>query len=161
MMQDWRTIKDDKEKYQAYLCSREWAELRMAVIDRANGKCERCYRDKIQCVHHLTYARKYDEGMEDLQGLCDACHSFIHGRSDVDPVPSELPVQISSEWNGEDCIVCPLCGFGYVSIDHYKKAGGKSHCLEFVGECGHSFQIRFEFWKGFTNVRCENITSMD
>jgi hypothetical protein len=85
---DWRQIKDDREKYKAYLCSREWALLRNAVRARCGGKCERCGVNDMECVHHLTYARKYDERIEDLAGWCNACHEFTHGRSDVDPKPS-------------------------------------------------------------------------
>lgn len=81
----WRTIKDDREKYKAYLCSREWALLRNAVRARCGGKCERCKWNDMQCVHHLTYARKYDEPIEDLAGWCNACHEFTHGKSDYDP----------------------------------------------------------------------------
>jgi 5-methylcytosine-specific restriction endonuclease McrA len=66
---DWRTIADDKEKYQAYLCSREWAEKREAVRKRAGGKCERCSTLPMDAVHHLTYVRKYNEDLEDLQAI--------------------------------------------------------------------------------------------
>lgn len=81
----WQTITDDREKYKAYLCSREWALLRNAVRARCGGKCERCNVNDMECVHHLTYARKYDERIEDLAGWCNACHEFTHGRSDHDP----------------------------------------------------------------------------
>jgi hypothetical protein len=36
-------------------------------------------------VHHLTYERKYQERLEDLQALCKQCHEFTHGKSDFDP----------------------------------------------------------------------------
>lgn len=81
----WQTITDDREKYKAYLCSREWALLRNAVRERCGGKCERCELNDMECVHHLTYARKYDELIEDLAGWCNACHEFTHGKSDYDP----------------------------------------------------------------------------
>lgn len=83
---DWKTIRDDREKYQAYLCSREWAEKRRAVHDRAKGKCERCKLFDIDAVHHVTYARKYAEPLEDLAGYCKWCHGFTHGKHDFDPV---------------------------------------------------------------------------
>lgn len=84
-MSDWRAITDDREKYKAYLCSREWALLRNAVRNRCGGKCERCKVNEMECVHHLTYARKYAERLEDLAGWCNACHEFTHGKSDFDP----------------------------------------------------------------------------
>ena len=37
MPADWREIKDEREKYQYYLCSREWAVLKEAVHKRAEG----------------------------------------------------------------------------------------------------------------------------
>jgi hypothetical protein len=39
----------------------------------------------MDCVHHLTYARKYRERIEDLAGWCNQCHDFTHGKSDYDP----------------------------------------------------------------------------
>ena len=83
---DWRSISDDREKYQAYLCSREWAERREAVRKRAGDKCERCNVLPMTAVHHLTYVRKYDEPIEDLQAICRQCHEFTHGKSGFDPL---------------------------------------------------------------------------
>ncbi len=76
----------DAEKYQHYLCSREWWVRREAVRERCKGICERCKEWPMTSVHHLTNARKYDEPLEDLQALCDGCHAFTHGKSDVDPM---------------------------------------------------------------------------
>lgn len=84
-MSDWRDITDGREKYAAYLCSREWGLLREAVHERADGICERCKKNPIDHVHHLTYARKYEERLSDLQGRCKECHEYGHGRSDIDP----------------------------------------------------------------------------
>jgi hypothetical protein len=89
MANRWEDIDDEREKYQAYLCSREWSVLKNAVHDRAGGQCERCFTRPIQAVHHLTYARKYREDLRDLQGICNGCHEFIHGKSDVDPCAVE------------------------------------------------------------------------
>ena len=92
MPSDWKEIEgDSKEKYALYLCSREWAEKRRAVIDRAETNacselcCERCLSHQIEVVHHLSYERKYDESLDDLQGLCRACHDYTHAKSDFDP----------------------------------------------------------------------------
>lgn len=85
MAKDWKEITDDREKYAAYLCSREWSVLKEAVHERALGLCERCFTRKIDAVHHLTYARKYAEHLDDLQGLCNGCHEFTHGKNSVDP----------------------------------------------------------------------------
>lgn len=82
---DWRNIADDREKYAAYLCSREWSVKKEAVKQRCGGICERCKALPVDHVHHLTYARKYHEELEDLQGRCKPCHEFEHGKDDFDP----------------------------------------------------------------------------
>lgn len=56
----------EKERYQQYLCSREWAVLKEQVHKRSGGICERCGFHPLDRVHHLTYARKYKERLEDL-----------------------------------------------------------------------------------------------
>lgn len=97
MVQRWQDIENDREKYAAYLCSREWSELKNIVHARSRGTCERRRRfwsdnEPVRCalsgnaVHHLTYQRKYKEDPEDLIHYCDACHDFTHGKSDFDPL---------------------------------------------------------------------------
>lgn len=85
---------NDQERYQLYLAGREWGLLREAVRKRCKGICERCHFHPLSHVHHLTYIRKYQERPEDLQGLCEGCHKFVHGRSDRDPLAS-APVMVA------------------------------------------------------------------
>ena len=82
----WQDMPEGKEKYAAYLCSREWSVLKEAVRYRSAGICERCSANLMDHVHHLTYARKYNEDLGDLQACCKACHEFIHGKDNADPV---------------------------------------------------------------------------
>jgi hypothetical protein len=82
----WKECLDDREKYQLYLCSREWSEKREAIRRRSKGVCERCHHNDMDAVHHLTYARKYRESLDDLQAICNECHAFTHGKSNFDPV---------------------------------------------------------------------------
>lgn len=92
-MTDWKDILGDtKEKYNLYLCSREWAEKREAVRERSGGKCERCGVNAMDACHHLTYERKYAELVEDLQATCTPCHEFTHGKRDSDPSSERRPV---------------------------------------------------------------------
>lgn len=84
-MGNWQSISNEKERYSAYLCSREWAVLKEAVHKRANGTCERCRVFPISAVHHKTYERKYNERLEDLEGHCEHCHAFTHGKAEFDP----------------------------------------------------------------------------
>lgn len=89
-LSDWKSIEDDREKYAAYLCSREWSVLKEHVKNRSLGKCERCRIFDGDAVHHLTYERKYNERLEDLQHTCKHCHSFIHGKSKYDPCDADI-----------------------------------------------------------------------
>ena len=63
--------------YHTYLLSREWKEL---IYERSHGICERCKK------HHLTYWRIGKEHPEDLLGVCEGCHLYLHGRLTVDPL---------------------------------------------------------------------------
>jgi 5-methylcytosine-specific restriction endonuclease McrA len=71
--------------YHEYLASREWALLRERVRERSGGVCERCARNPMDAVHHLTYARVGRELLTDLQAICDPCHEFLSGKTDNDP----------------------------------------------------------------------------
>ncbi len=84
---DWRESGiDERERYQRYLCSREWAILKEQVKQRSGGICERCRFNRSDAVHHLTYIRKYCEILDDLQDICNACHEFTHGKRARDPI---------------------------------------------------------------------------
>lgn len=89
VLSDWKLIDNDREKYAAYLCSREWSVLKEAVKERSKGTCERCKLFDGDAVHHLTYERKYHENIEDLQHTCSHCHSFIHGKTQQDPCQAD------------------------------------------------------------------------
>lgn len=89
----WQNMADGKEKYAAYLCSREWSQKKEAVRARSGGLCERCTLHPMDHVHHLTYERKYAELLDDLQACCKPCHEFIHAKSDYDPA-ADRPVVI-------------------------------------------------------------------
>lgn len=84
--EDWNAPGlSEKERYSLYLCSREWSVRKRAIRRRAGGVCERCKAAKMDHVHHRTYARKYNEPLDDLMAVCEPCHRFIHGWSDFDP----------------------------------------------------------------------------
>lgn len=104
---NWQDIPDEREKYAAYLCSREWSVKKEAVHARAEGYCERCRRNKIDAVHHLNYLRKYNEELEDLQAICNPCHEFTHGKSNFDPL--NIPGSINFEAIGTGFIRCLEC----------------------------------------------------
>jgi len=85
VMEDWKTIENPRDKYQAYLCSREWSVLKEEVHKRSGGRCERCKTLPGNAVHHLNYERKFNESLDDLQHNCHPCHNFTHAKSGFDP----------------------------------------------------------------------------
>lgn len=110
-LSDWQSIEDDREKYQAYLCSREWAELKTAVHERAGGICERCAQFPIDAVHHLTYARKYAETLDDLAGWCKHCHNFTHDKHWFDPNDHRRIIAYMIRCSKEQRDACPFEAF--------------------------------------------------
>jgi len=74
---NWKTL-TGREKYHAYLASPNWAWRRQAVIERCDNVCERCHKRPVYHIHHKTYARQYAELIEDLEGLCEPCHTAEH-----------------------------------------------------------------------------------
>ncbi len=137
---DWKNL-ENQEKREAYYASREWAEKRRAVHKRAGGKCERCKKNRIAAVHHLTYIRLYNEELTDLQAICQGCHDFTHAKNDYDPaVDSEM---------------YPYIGTGYFSFagdetldDH---SGGWGDTLKLVSDMG----IRFGYTGYFVGESSE------
>lgn len=75
-----------RAEYRAYLASREWAVLKEHVRARSGGRCERCREGDHEQTHHLTYERIGHEHLEDLLGVCEACHLFLSAKSDIDPL---------------------------------------------------------------------------
>jgi hypothetical protein len=127
---DWKDITEDsREKYGLYMCSREWGERKKPVYERSGGLCERCKRNKIDAVHHLTYARLYAEPPEDLQGLCDLCHAFTHAKSDFDPTAVD---EVTLE------MVAFICDG---KLTHFSGANGSKTTISFV-DCTESVVAR-------------------
>lgn len=74
--------KDWKEKYEKYIISPEWYNLKIDLLEKRGCKCEKCGKPKKPTqlqIHHLTYERLYNELPEDLLILCAVCHMKEHG----------------------------------------------------------------------------------
>ena len=84
-------------QYRRYLRSPHWQTMRRKVLRRAGYECERCRRKAPLDVHHLTYARRGHEDMNDLQALCRQCHKEAHGGGKVQG--RQLPLWRRS-WGG-------------------------------------------------------------
>ena len=94
------------ERRQAYYCGREWGLKREAVHRRADSICERCRKNPGAAVHHKTYANLYREPLTDLILLCEECHDFTHGRSDVDPAKQKMRVYMAGAVFDTQCANC-------------------------------------------------------
>lgn len=66
------------EAYDAYLKTREWAEKRRLVLERAGGLCEGCRQRRAVQVHHTSYEHVGDELLWELRAVCRECHDRIH-----------------------------------------------------------------------------------
>jgi hypothetical protein len=76
-----RVSNDDfRELWTAYLKSKWWQARKTLVFQRAKGICEHCRSKACEECHHLTYAHRFNEPLEDLLGLCSACHRFFSNR---------------------------------------------------------------------------------
>lgn len=64
-------------EYSAYLLSDQWKAKRDARLAINSGTCSACSKTKGIHVHHLTYARIFNEDMADLLPLCEEHHAQI------------------------------------------------------------------------------------
>lgn len=72
-----------KEKYQAFLKTNYWFNVREKVLKRDGYKCQNCGSKRKLQVHHKTYKHHYKEHkhLKDLVTLCEPCHQSIHKKS--------------------------------------------------------------------------------
>lgn len=92
MARIWRS---QNPRYDAYLRSKEWKARCAAVRERCGNICERCGKFKVDEVHHTTYERVYNELLDDLKGLCEACHRLIHEKTAIDPLIPAIHVKVT------------------------------------------------------------------
>jgi 5-methylcytosine-specific restriction endonuclease McrA len=85
-------------KYQRYLATDCWyLQLRRAVFERANGKCElrlRCHGARPSEVHHENYESVGRETLTDLRAACFACHRAVHGLEPKRPANDNVANQL-------------------------------------------------------------------
>lgn len=73
---------EQKIRYEKYLLSDEWRELKLDLLMKRGCKCEKCKRSRqpnMLQVHHKTYDRIFNEKESDLILLCGKCHMREHG----------------------------------------------------------------------------------
>ena len=64
--------------YNQYLKSEEWQARRRTALQKADGHCMICGRQRKLQVHHNSYMRLGDERESDLIVLCAGCHKDYH-----------------------------------------------------------------------------------
>lgn len=69
------------QRYQDYLKSDHWFNLRKEAVTRWGDRCINCAVPKVE-VHHLNYRNLLDVTTDDLMPLCRRCHQAVHD-SDV------------------------------------------------------------------------------
>lgn len=67
-----------RDKYNEYIASDHWKELRLKRIFQVGRKCEICTSTKQIQVHHCFYRNFTDCTEADLMVLCDRCHEGFH-----------------------------------------------------------------------------------
>ena len=85
-LSDQETARQDKntewwEKYNKYLHSQHWHDMRQKVLERDQHVCQACLRNKATQVHHLSYALYEQLGKSaafELVSICYSCHRAIH-----------------------------------------------------------------------------------
>jgi len=73
----------DSPEYRAYLDSPQWRAKRHRILSVRGHRCEVCRHGDRLSMHHLTYARLYDELDSDLLVVCESCHAAMHNRWNV------------------------------------------------------------------------------
>jgi hypothetical protein len=76
---------ESQKRYQEYLSSSEWAQVAVAVKQRAGYRCQVCNSQLDLCAHHRTYENRYNElnHLDDLICMCRRCHETFHKGGEV------------------------------------------------------------------------------
>jgi hypothetical protein len=94
--EEWQKV------HRAYLQSDIWKEKRRQVLNRANGKCERCNSILLDPdVHHLTYDDVGgNEKLDDLMVLCFPCHRDADNERDMETDERQTSSYFNARLNG-------------------------------------------------------------
>ena len=134
-----RVLTMASEKYHKYLAGRKWALKKKAVKERCKGVCERCEKRPMDCVHHLTYKRIYNEPLTDLQGLCFPCHAYVSAEINEDPCFDDSIEEREMVPSPHD--LCTLCGKPGDLIGHTDDKWYCVPCSLALDEARHAKEI--------------------
>ena len=92
-------------RYEAYLETEQFDNIRQAVFNRDGRKCVVCGSTDILQAHHLTYRNVYNEPTQDLITLCKTCHSIFHAvdkrREAIETMYSRIDQERADEYVNE------------------------------------------------------------
>lgn len=77
------------QEYNDYLQSDRFNALKMKVFRRDNFQCQICGSGKNLQAHHITYARRGHEHVDDLVTLCAKCHCEVHKNDNANLAEAE------------------------------------------------------------------------
>jgi len=80
MYDNVKYIRKVHTKYQKFLQTLYWQDVKLKVLDRGNDTCQYCGATASLQVHHLTYEHHGNEMeyLDDLVVLCRDCHKKEH-----------------------------------------------------------------------------------
>lgn len=78
-----KVVNDDpskpyKKRYQVYVRTLHWQELRRNKLKEVGKVCRVCKSSKDLEVHHINYKNLYDCVLSNLDVLCHTCHNSHH-----------------------------------------------------------------------------------
>lgn len=79
-----------KSRYQLYIESPEFADIRSKVFWRDGHKCRACGSTESLQAHHLSYRNVYHEDLDDIICLCRTCHAAYHAVDNIQRLYDEL-----------------------------------------------------------------------
>jgi hypothetical protein len=78
------------QRYQAYLESEHWKNLRWGCFVRDGKRCCHCNSKKNLNAHHLNYRNLTDCYLSDVMTLCRGCHDAIHLHMGTNGIPHNV-----------------------------------------------------------------------
>jgi hypothetical protein len=139
----------DKSEYHKYLASREWALLKEQTKSRSRGKCERCTTGTHDATHHISYEHLGNETIDDLLGVCEACHKYLSGKSSFDPADWSF---LRSNGLGLSITGMQFMKFIINLRNEFKKRGMPIDRLDNIGN---------EIWSLLEMLHCSEYMEMD
>ena len=117
------TTAEFEHKYNAYIKSAQWRNIRAMLIKDASNQCSKCkalgYSSRPLEIHHKTYERLGRESLNDLEVLCKSCHEQADlVRAAEGKARSEKAVSDTIYQNGRNTYMTKKYGEGWLDDGH-------------------------------------------